>query len=173
MHDKLICILAKSAIPRKGRYGPDHLQDWYGECVKACRLMTSEGKIFISTAFECNGQSEAEVYENTLKEMGIKENQMEICCQGVETTEQLEAIYMVAAREKEVPVIISTFLHFPRVWWLTRGKKVEHRVAFGIPRPWEAVTDLGLTIAYPLIDVLGLKNKFLAYTKTRRKKGKI
>lgn len=169
----MIFILTKSAVPEKGRFGPTYLQDWFKCCVKAHSLMAPNDKIFITSAFRPGGEWEAEVYKKTLLGLGVPETQLEIRHQGLETTEQLEAIYAMAKKEEAEIVLISTFLHFPRVWWLTRGKEIKHSVLFGIPRPIEACTDIILAILYPLIDLLGFQKKFLAYTKTRRKKGKL
>ncbi len=174
MKGPLICLMSKSALPRSGRIGPEHLQDWYRGCIKAIKLARKlNGKIFIPTAFASQGENEADFYALVFKDLGAKEGEVTTVQLGFETIEQLNVALETAERAGRSLIIVSSILHFPRVLWLTRMENVTHRVIIGIPRPKEALTDLALMVLFPIIDILGLRKKFLAYMKKRRLDGKV
>lgn len=167
----LICLLPKSPVPRRGRIGPVHFQDWYRSCVLATQLAKElKGTVLVPTAFTSMGESEADVYLSALRELGAD---VQIVRRGFETVEQLDVA--VEAAERKSLIIVSTFLHFPRVWWLTRGKKnVSHRVVYGgLPRPKGVIADLILIIIFPVIDLLGWRKNFLSFLEQRRKRGQL
>lgn len=75
------------------------------------------------------GRHEADTYAEALKELGCE--LIKVVREGQETIGQVEylkkAAGMLAKKRPDVEIIlISNFLHFPRVWWLALGMKVSH-----------------------------------------------
>jgi hypothetical protein len=157
----------------KGRYGPLRFQDWYRGCAEAVRLAGPGDTILVVSDLTIGGESEARIYVSTLKALDTtKTINIEVVPLGFETVGQLEVASDIAVERQKKLLVISTFLHAPRVWWLTRKEKnIEHRIVFGIPRPREAVTDLVLDILFPLIDSLGFRERFLKRVRERRQSG--
>ncbi len=159
---------------RKGRIGPERFQDWY-RCVEKALYLSSAmfpSRILIVSAFRASGgESEVEIYRRVFSELGASD--IGVIEKGYETTEQIDEIFKEAQATNSRPVIVSTFLHYPRVRWICRGKKAVHRVAFGIPRPAEAITDIVSMILFPILDKTGIVPFFKRAVRKRRKKGKL
>jgi hypothetical protein len=171
----LIVPLVKSPRPRKGRIGPDDKQDWYACCELAARLSRSlpDSSIAVISSYQAHGEKpDAEVYEQTLVSLGVSCERLYLIQKGSETTGQIEQAEKLA-KEKDAEILfVSTLLHSPRVWWLTRKKAVYRRIApNGRPRPWEALTDIVLIFLFPVLDFIGMRQWFLDKTELRRASG--
>jgi hypothetical protein len=111
------------------------------------------------------------IYLSTLRRLGVNDKDIIVIEKTHETVEQIEIVTEYAKENNAKLIIISTFLHYLRVRWLCRGFVVEHHGAFGIPRPREAVTDIILTLIFPVIDLIGKKKWFSEKVGMRRVKG--
>ncbi|GEM_PF-1076203 len=163
----------------KGRIGPNVLQDWWGSMVLTQRLQRKYGwgqygppPVLILSNLQVAGERhEADIYIEAAEELGI--TNLVVVREAYETMGQLEYALELARRERLKLVVISTWLHFPRVWWLCRGRNVKHHIAGGIPRPSLAVADIILTFAFPILDILGLRGWFRQRLERRRVKGNL
>ena len=166
-----VVVIPKSPWSQ-GRIGPRELQDWYRGCILAAKIVNSAPNyhVVVASGFKNGEYIETEFYHKILCEMVSKEKIYTISY-GVETISQLDAFF--SQRYDGKIIVISTFLHFPRVWWLCRGKGVKHKVVFGIPRPKEMIADIILTFVFPIIDILGMRQWFLKKVSARRESGKI
>ncbi len=174
--DELIVPLTKSPLPFKGRVGKLEDQDWFVTCQLAVeRLRKSpRSKIAIISDVEIPGAGhEAHHYLQTFTKMGVSDGQILFIKAEHETIGQIERALIEASRRNMRLMFISSALHYPRVRWLTLGKNVSHRVVYGTPRPKEALTDLLLAVAFPVLDLLGFRRKFQEMTRKRRLSGKI
>ena len=168
----LIFPLTKS--PHSGRIGSKEGQDWYRGLVIARNMQRDiGGRILVLSNVQIAGEEhEADLYAEALKELGVKDEYIVVVKEAQETVEQIKIAKEIADRADEKLIVISAFLHYPRVRYLCRGLGVAHRIVFGIPRPREAVTDIILTFLFPVIDLLGLREKFLEKVQNRRIGGK-
>jgi hypothetical protein len=174
--ETLVFPLPKSPLPEKGRFGPREAQDWWRICEEAVRLAKEEyhyAPILVATGFVyASGIHEATFYQDVFtKEFHIPN--VEVVAKGVETVGQLAAAFDFADRTSAELVVVSSVFHFPRVWWLCRGRKVRHRVVSGIPRLSEAIADIILAVLFPLIDLLGKRETWREKVERRRKEGKV
>lgn len=163
--------LIKSPNP-EGRIGPEHVQDWFRGCRLAARLQRSmPGSIMLVVGAFTHGEfDESDCYVAALTKLGCH-NIIPIR-RGVETIEQLEAARTCAGSEQLY--VVTTWTHWPRVWWLTRHDRcIVRRIAFGIPRPREFVTDAILAILFPLIDLTKGRDWWLQKVIRRRDQGKL
>ena len=167
----VICLLPESPWS-KGRIGPEKWQDWYRGCLLAAKITNGTKNCFIimPSGFKKDEYVETEFYHKILCDM-VPEEKIKTIFQGSETISQLDAFFNQKYDGKII--IVSTFLHFSRVWWLCRGKGVKHKVVFGIPRPKEMIADIILTFVFPIIDILGMRQWFLKKVSARRESGKI
>lgn len=176
MVEYLILPLTKSPHP-SGRIGQTETQDWYRGLLKAKSFSKKyQAKILvISNVHIATERHEVEIYVDALKALGIKEPDMVVIKEAQETIGQLEIAAGIAEKERKTLLIISTFLHFLRVWWLCRvykNIKIRHSIAFGMPRPQEAITDILLTFLFPFFDVVGRRQWFVEKVIKQREKGK-
>lgn len=158
----------------KGRIGPREWQDWYRSLVLTKKLMPryQPCSVAILSNFQVAGEMhEVYFYLEALEELSIPD--VVVIREAYETMGQLEYAFEMARRERVNLVVISTWLHFPRVWWLCRGMGVKHHVAWGIPRPSLAAADIFLTFALPALDLLGLRKWFKKRLERRRTSGKL
>lgn len=156
----------------KGRIGPVELQDWYQGINKAVLLFSRlpNSKILVISNVHISGEEhEADIYQRVLNEKSVEDKDLIIRKECFETIAQIDAIKKIAEEQNYKLVFVSTFLHFPRVWWLARGMNVAHYIAFGIPRPREALTDIVLTFLFPIIDIFGGRIWFQEKVIARRK----
>jgi len=171
-----IAIIPKSPLPHKGRMGKIESQDWYKTCLAAANISKRGGNlpIFISSAFQSEGVYEADYYKKVLRSLGVTAKII-VQYQGLETVGHLYFIFAFAKENNLEPIIVSTFLHSPRVKFIARRHNYshEHWSVLGIPRPKEAITDIILTFLFPIISWLGLEKKFIKKNTGRRKEGKI
>jgi hypothetical protein len=158
----------------KGRIGPHTWQDWYRSLVKTKRISPffRPYEVLILSNFQVAGSAhEVDLYLEACRNLGI-DNLLPVR-EAYETMGQLDYAFARAAREKKRLVVISTWFHFPRVWWLCRGHSVKHVVAYGIPRPFGAITDIVLTFVFPILDILGMRKWFKDRLDSRRVGGKL
>lgn len=158
-----------------GRIGPTRCQDWYRAVVRSVALAeaSSSPAFLIVTAFYAAHENrEAIIYGNAIRAL-VPNAHILVIPQGLETVEQIEVALAFAKQTRQSIYLVSTLLHFPRVWWLARGNSARHRVVVGIPRPREAVTDIVLAFLFPLLDLAGLRQWFLYRARRRRQRGKI
>lgn len=169
-----ILPLTKSPWPT-GRVGAMQAQDWYRGVVLAKNLLStftpSEILILTNVAIP-NERSEQEMYAQALAECRVPPEQVRCILDGYETIEQIEIADALARREDAQLVVISTWTHYPRVRWLSRGRKFLHYIAWGIPRPRDLFTDAILTLLFPALDILGLRDRWLESLRKRRISGK-
>lgn len=161
---------------RVGRIGPEEKQDWFKGLVKAKNLFQkfpNSKIIIISNVFFLDGNNEADIYKNTLKRLGVKEEDIIVIRENFETLGQVETAKKITLEKKEELIVVSTWLHYLRVRYLfLKEKKVKHHVVFGIPRPREVFTDIVLTFLLPLIDLMGLRKSLKKRIEKRRRNGK-
>ena len=175
MEEKLIIYpLPKNPYP-VGRMGKRGMQDWMQGIFDAALLHfeRSGSKILVLTAFQLKDwEPEGKIYVDALRQLDVNDDDIIVIKQGLETIEEV-AIAMEFAKDRgEELVIISTFLHYPRVRWLCRGQKgVRHKVAWGLPGFQDAIADIVLTFTFPIIDMLGMRAWFLAKVRARRERG--
>ena len=167
-----------------GRVGTRKMQDWFRGVKKSVFISQKiDGEILvISNAKYLNQQHEVDLYKEALSELGLVNPR--VVHEGYETIEQVVQSFELASAEKKDLIFISTFTHFPRVWWLVASCKRHYKkigapikarnsVVFGIPRPREMLTDMVLAIIFPLVDILGGRKLFLRMVNRRRLKGKL
>lgn len=160
----------------EGRRGPMELQDWHMALLKAIAIAKKlNAGILILSALKIEGQkSEADAYRDALLAQGLAEcadwsemlgkdagGRFIVIRRCVETIGQMKAIGAFADRLKFKTVFVSTKLHYLRVRWLTLGFWAEHVCSFrGRSRRREAVTDIVLTFALPILDLFRLRRWF-------------
>ncbi len=168
----VICPIPKSpGIP--GRFGRDECQDWHRSLALAADIasVVENPRFLIISAFKSNeGESDITIYSRVLSELA-PDVPIEKIVRGVETIEQTDVLRELRASNDEPMVIVSTFLHALRVRYLSRGIDAAHHTAFGLPHPREAITDIILMFAMPIIDACGLREWYLARIEARRIKG--
>lgn len=176
MKGTLIVPLTKSPH-RSGRIGKKHQQDWFRGIEKAVILhyIIPESEILVLSDVHVSEQvHEAEIYTETLTNMGVKS--FRVIRECYETISQVNKAIDIANCEDKNLIFVSTWLHYPRVEWLIKNKKklvsIKHFSVIGIPRPKEAVTDIILTILFPLIDMCDYHKWWLDKINERRKQGK-
>ena len=167
-----------------GRIGQRKMQDWFRGVKKSVSIsQKTNGEILvISNAQYLNQKHEVDLYREALYELGMVNPR--VVREGYETIEQINLSFQLAAKERKDLVFVSTFSHFPRVWWLVASCKRHYKkigtpikarnyVAFGISRTREMITDIVLAVLFPLIDILGGRKLFLRMVNRRRLKGKL
>lgn len=171
-----VAIIPKSPLPQQGRIGGITKQDWYKTCLlaKSISVKYSNCPIYISSAFQNEGVMEADFYQNTLENIATPAVIIK-GYDGMETVGHLGSIFDFAKRQELTPIIICTYLHAPRVNFISSRFKYGYELlsASGRPRPKEAITDIILTFLFPLIYYAGKEKWFIKKTTGRRQEGKI
>lgn len=173
MQKTLILPLTKTPHER-GRIGPRRWQDWYRAALLAAQLADriKRSEVLILSNVRFNGERhEVEHYVEALREAGCPERQIRVVRSQYETVGQIKRAFFIAEEENAELIVISTFLHFPRVWWLCWGEDVKHRFAFGIPRPLEMATDIMMWFVFPLLGLIHLERWFVKKVIERRRRG--
>jgi hypothetical protein len=160
-----------------GRIRPTERQDWWKGCQKVLQLQQKlqPSKIYVISNVKVAGEeAEADTYVNALKKLGARDDVIVVIREAQETTKQLAIASQVAKKENLELVVVSTALHHPRVRWICWWDEIEarHYVAWGLPRPGEAIRDVALWVIFPCIDVFGKRKEFLEYVEKRRISGK-
>lgn len=175
-------IFVPTKGPHRSRTGPEKLSDWRVQCRKAAVLQDElpDAVVYVPTAVSITGYpTEYEYYKEELRKNGLRDwltingnPKLIMEKRGQETIEQCELAFALAEREDVRLVVLSTPTHFLRLLYLCRGKGVTHKIAWGIPNPIEAITDTILAILFPVLDFLGLGERFQQWAIRRREKGK-
>lgn len=171
----VIYPVSKSPYPT-GRVGAVEKQDWYRGLVKARELSQRlpNSRILIVSATRILGEkSDVWMYLAGLQSLNVAGDQKVVLDLGHETVGQIEAAVAYASQVGGKLVVVSTFLHYPRVRWICRGITAEHHIVFGIPRPREVLTDLALMVLFPVIDILGGRDWFVRKVRARRERGRL
>lgn len=156
-----------------GRIGPPSKQDWFRQCQKAVKLATSPGdRVIACSANRLPGTSTLETtsYQHVVRAL---EGSVEAYEEGTETVSHVLAS-QTQARALDAPlVLIVTWTHFLRAWFIVWRYNIQARieVAWGLPRPREVFTDAGLTFLHPIMYWCGREAKLLEYVQGRRKAG--
>ena len=158
------------------RIGPRKEQDWYRGLVKAQQLRDTRypgAKFLLVTAVTIDGNNEGGIYYEAMLELGIDPEDIIRANKAYETIEQLHICRDIAAERGSKLVLVSTWLHYLRVRWICMndGVRATHYVAFGIPRPREALRDIIATFLFPAIDLLGVRERLLRRVQERRQRG--
>lgn len=183
---KYIVLLPKSPVPEKGRVGKQKQQDWFHGVSKALAIWRGNpgAKIIVPAGFQAaDCESDAEVYKRMLWEAG-DDAIIGAMSSTTETVGQLTRTFYSINKidaPHSVVWVVASILHMPRVWWICwrllrrwRTKPTIHYVMVGgRPRPQEAITDIILTFAYPILDLLGMSGWFVKKLSQRRDDGKL
>jgi hypothetical protein len=179
---KYICVLVEKSPGDPRRKGDVMLQDWAQQVVEAARFyesFISENRknleFWVVSATHLAGLKPAtEYYLELARKLGLPLKAMPL---GYETIGQLrEADNLAQSRQNARLVLISTATHARRVRWICKRENIFFNrliVAHGIPNPQERLTDPIMDIAYPVLDSVGLLNRFLTKVIERRKNGKL
>jgi len=170
----LVVPITKSPHPA-GRVGPVVLQDWHRALARAQKIREANPGsrlLVISDVQIAGAPHEAEMYQDALRALGVADEAVIVAREAQETAGQVDAAARIARERGDELLLVSTFLHAPRVRWLARRLNARHVAVWGIPRPREAVTDLLLIFAFPCLDLLGLRGPFTRAVQARRKQGK-
>ncbi len=97
---------------------------------------------------------------------------MRLQSDGLDTTEQCDLAAALARRENARLIAVSCRVHFRRVRYLLKDHPVEHVIVDGIPSRWLQFTHIVLGLAFPVLDALGLRDRWLRFVARRREKGK-
>ena len=173
MKNFLIVPIPKSPHMDSFRFGPVSWQDWHVGLMMAIRLnrILEGSQIAVITDFaDKNGSHEADIYSQILKDNAV--NDHFIFKEGFETVGQVEAANRIAKEKGLNLVIISTFLHRPRIGYYA-GQGVLHETAWGIPNLKEVFRDIIMIPLAPIIRNCGWEKKFVEIVTTRREKGKL
>lgn len=181
----LILPLTKGPHPT-GRIGPRRLQDWRRALKEAVAVayqayFATSSQSFTEAGFPATmlilsdvqiagEEHEVELYSGFLDELGFTGPRI-VLRETYETIGQLDRAFEIAQEEDFQLVVVSTFLHYPRVRWLCRGRGAIHKCVWGIPRPREAITDIILAVVFPFIDMFGWRKGFLQKVNKRRQAG--
>lgn len=171
----ILAIVTKSPWP-EGRYGPLEWQDWIRACIDAAlwKKAMPKAQIVVPCATQpVVGPPEVEYYVQAFRGLGYE---IEAIREGYETLAQIKIFGRLAKERNADLVLFTTWTHYPRVVWICWRCGVKARkfvVAWGIPRPREALTDLVNTFLYPALDLCGLQKWFKDKVIKRRLKGKL
>lgn len=165
---RFIVLLPKTPWSQ-GRVGPEHLQDWYRSTRVAQDLARDLSAPVVVPSAHVDPWYARDIDHYQLHFMHHAPMRLvRYLEEGVETIGQIEAFErLVSERNKTTVHVVSTWLHYPRVRWLCRGRGYVHYPVFGIPRPAEAVTDLMLMVVFPILDLLGYRQWFRDYSERR------
>jgi len=179
-NQKLILIVEKAPLPKKGRFGSERIQEWYLAVKMAVSLAKKYdgAKLMLVTSFAVPGEgSEMDHYLGVLsRDFGISADTVEKIHSGLDTIGQLELADKYARDNGVDLIVVCTLWNSLRIKYLVWRGKIKAEVVvskWGIPRPREALTDIVLTFIFPVIDLLGGRNWFLRKTRERRAKGKL
>lgn len=178
MRGTIVLPLPKSPHS-SGRMGPEIWQDWFRGAARAnsfaIRIPGSEVLILSNMTYD--GISEVAKYIWAFNQIDLK-TPLRVIRECTETVGQIEYLFNYARKEGKDIIIVSTFLHYLRVQWLiwrnplSRKVRYKHYAAWGIPRPREALTDIVLIFLFPILDLLGFRERFLELVHQRRASGK-
>lgn len=171
---KTIIFIATQG-PHCSRPEPEECFDWKVSCKLAAEVQRARpgSVIYVPSAFGQTGsKTEYDFYKEELERNGVPDEAVFMERRGYETTEQCELALALAEKENAVLTVVSTFVHFRRIRYLFRNRDVEHYIAYGTPNRWLQFTHIILTVGFPLIDALGLREWWKQRIIRRRLAGK-
>lgn len=161
------------------RIGPTTWQDYYvklGRTAKIARNLMDGGNqvtVAIISAFQPPGKpSEIDIYCQALRDLA-PELTVRAIREATETVGQIERSFRLAQEMNARVIFISTWMHYPRVRYLARGKPARHYGAFGIPQPAFLFLDPLFLIFQPLGDLLGMTSFLRRAIIRERERGRI
>jgi len=161
--------------PHLPRSGPAEKFDWREQCRLAARLRKEMpgATVYVPSAFQQAGApSELAFYGAQLRAEGVPEEALVLDPRGLDTVEQCELALALAHGVNARLVAVSCAVHVARVRWLLRGHQVQHVIARGTPSRWLQFTHVVLAIAFPFLDVLGLRGWWKRRVSRRRLAGR-
>lgn len=177
----MLCLpLSKSSWP-EGRIGKEESQDYFIIVKNSIDLLKNNkvDKILLLSNFKYKNANKSEL-DNMIdicNKHSVDKNKLHIEEYGYDTLSQLKFTLDLCSRNKDDLLIISSFTHYPRVKWIAWriNKKynvnVKHKIGWGIPRIHDFIYDIPLIFIYPVVDLLGLSNKFSNIIRVRRGNG--
>jgi hypothetical protein len=167
-------VLAKGPYPP--RSGERYDADWYRTVIIAAGVKRSlEAKdqnaeilILCDAQYE-GGRPEADYYVEALNEQ--LEYAPRVIIYGHDTVTQLEWALRIARAEKKELIVVAAWIHAWRARWILRGTGTHICAVNGKGHPQYVRWDIILLFLYPFIELIGLKNAFLAYGERKRKGG--
>ncbi len=177
----MYCLPLSKSSWLEGRIGPEKYQDCFRLVKVAIDLLNTKqiNKIILLSDFKYkqSTKSELEYITDICKKYNVNNDNLYIENYGYDTLSQLKFSFDLCYKNKSDLMIISALTHFPRVKWITYrlNKKyklnIKHKIALGIPRPRDFISDIALIFIYPIIDLLGYSDSFTKHMKIRRDKG--
>ncbi|MBC7981446.1 YdcF family protein [Candidatus Parcubacteria bacterium] len=175
------CLPLSKSSWLEGRVGPPKYQDCF-RLVKNSIDLLNAGKvdtILLLSEFKSkqSTKSELEYIAGVCEKFNVDKDKLHIEEYGYDTLSQIKFTLDLCSKNKDDLLILSSATHYPRVRWIAyrENKKlkvnVAHKIAWGIPRPRDAVFDIVLIFAYPVVDLLGYSERFTNHMKIRRDKG--
>ncbi|MBC7981516.1 YdcF family protein [Candidatus Parcubacteria bacterium] len=175
------CLPLSKSSWLEGRIGPEKYQDCFRLVKNSIDLLNEKkvDKIVLLSDFKSkqSNKSELEYIVEICKRFNVADDKLYIEKYGYDTLSQIKFSLGFCSKNGDDLLILSSATHYPRVWWITYrlNKKynvnVAHKIAWGIPRPRDAVFDIVLMFAYPVLDLFGLSEWFTNHMKVRRDKG--
>ena len=168
-------------IPKNpySRIGPAAWQDYYRQIKRTVELaghLRVEGHdvvIAVISGFQPDGQpSEREIYANTIHQLAPALT-VRVYNETNDTVGQIERGFSLARQMAARPTFIATWLHYPRVRYLSKGRPAKFLCAFGLPHPAFLFIDLFCLIAQPIGDLLGVSDFFRKTIIHQRDRGRI
>jgi hypothetical protein len=161
------------------RIGPSTWQDYYqqlkrtAEIARHVKERDNEVVIAIISAFRPAGHpSEIDIYSQALYKLAPELTVLSYR-ETNDTYGQVENGFRLASEMRAVPVFITTWMHYPRVRYLARGRAAQHYAAFGIPQPFFLFIDPFCLIFQPIGDLLGITEFFRRAIIREREQGRI
>ncbi len=161
--------------PHLPRSGPADQFDWHVQCRLAASLQrnTEDSVIYVPSAFHQTGSpSELDYYGAELRSLGVPESALILASHGLDTVEQCELATALATETGAQLIAVTCHVQRHRIRYLLRHTTVQHIIARGTPSRWLHFTHLVLTLAFPVLDLLGLRPWWKARLHHRRLAGK-
>lgn len=168
-------------IPKNPYYrvGPLAWQDYYRQLVRtvdiAAQLKATGNEVVVGiiSAFQPSGRpSEVEIYSRMLHDLepGLA---IRAYSETNDTVGQIERSLDLALEIGATPVFVTTWMHYPRVRYLARGRPALHFGALGVPQPLFMSIDPFCLIFQPIGDALGITDSFRRVIIREREQGRI
>lgn len=161
--------------PHLPRAGAVEQSDWHEQCRLAAQLQRRCGDavIYVPSAFcQCGAKSELEFYSEQLRAVGVPADALRLDRQGLDTVEQCELAVALAKEMEARMIVVACRSQHWRVRYLLRHESVEFVVADGTPSAWLRFTNVVLTMLFPIIDCLGLREWWKHRVRRRRESGR-
>lgn len=161
------------------RIGPKEWQDWHRQVeitIRIARGMERNGSKFsiaMISGFKLKGKlSEIEIYRGAFSSLA-PETKINAYNEANDTISQVKKALELGKKCNADVVFVSTWMQYPRVAYLSRGKRAMHYCVFGIPQPFYFFIDIMCIFLQPISDFLGITGIFQNIILRRREKGRI